>query len=162
MALRDRGAEIESWLAARPPCPRCGRPALERKGGGSPDARLVIVATSPDGDALSPEGSAMLDKMLIHVLALERADVWVVEANPCAATADDGCRAAVLHQVTVLNPRAILGMGLRSPLGPPRRGEWTRFGEIDVLSTFHPHELLARPADKRAALDQLTELRRRL
>jgi uracil-DNA glycosylase len=108
----------------------------------------------------------MFDKMLMHVLALERADVWILEANACAATGGGGtCRDLLLRQLAVAAPRLVLAMGAAAPAivgASAVGGEWSHARNADVLTTFHPEELLARPGEKRAALDHLTALRQRL
>jgi uracil-DNA glycosylase len=107
----------------------------------------------------------MLDRMLLNVLMVERADTWLLEANACAAAAGS-CRDTLRRQLDVVGPRLILGLGagVGPLLGglPPVLGEWAAWGEADVLLTFHPSELVRRPADKRPALEHLNTLRRRL
>jgi uracil-DNA glycosylase family 4 len=151
-------------LAEAPPCPGCGARGTSLAGKGSARARLVVLAADPAGIGLVGASGAMLDNMLVKVLALERSDVYVIEANACAVAGRTGtCRDLLLRQVDLVAPGVVLSMGadllpgLRSP-----RGEWSSHGAIDVMPTFHPTELVTRPADKRAALEHLTALRKRL
>lgn len=164
-ALRDRGEELRDVLAALPACPDCGVRAESLAGSGKPEAPLVVLAAGDEGATLAGEAGAMLDCMLLNVLAVERGDVWLLEANACAA-AGGGCRIALRRQVDVVRPRLVLAMGAATGVvlggGPAARGEWAPFGSADVLTTFHPVELVRRPADKRPAMEHLTTLRRRM
>jgi uracil-DNA glycosylase len=124
-------------------CADCGEPPPV--GEGSARARLAVVAAPLRGDA-----AVMFDKMLVHVLLLERADVFVVPAPPCGT-----CRAHLAKLLDAVDPRVVLAMG--------RPGVAAASGWKDrVLPTFHPDDLLARPADKRAAMEHLQEARRKL
>ncbi len=165
VALRDRNVEITTLLGDLPPCPDCGAAPATLRGAGNVDARLVVVGSGPGGAALGAEGGAMLDRMLLNVLAVERADIYLVEANACAARGG-GCRIPLRRQVDVVAPRLVLAMGpgAGTVLGgvPATRGEWAPWGSADVMPTFHPLELLQRPGDKRAAMEHLTTLRRRM
>jgi DNA polymerase len=149
----DPAEELERAVAAAGPrCASCGQ--APPRGVGNPRAPLAVVA-----EPLAGEAAAMFDKMLVHVLVRERADVFVVDAPRCAA-----CRDTVKRQIEIVRPRIVLAMG------PPAAdllvvagvGRWGRWGSIDVLPTFHPDELVLRPADKRAALEHLREVARRL
>lgn len=165
VALRDRNAEIAEILGGLGRCADCGTPAESLRGTGNIDASLVVLATGPRGVPLGDEGGAMLDRMLLNVLSVERTDVWLLEANACAARGGP-CKSAIRRQVDVVAPRLVLAMGADggTVLGgiPPIRGEWAAWGSADVMPTFHPVELLQRPGDKRAAMEHLTTLRRRL
>jgi uracil-DNA glycosylase len=122
------------------------------------------MAADPGGRTLGVEGVTMLDKMFVHVLAMERTDAWLVEANTCAIETDAGCRAALLRQLEIVGPRLVLAMGTGAALLglSADRGRWQRWTDADVLPTWHPNELLARPADKRGAMEHLTQVRGRL
>ncbi len=164
-ALRAPGEDLARELGALPACARCAIPGMSLLGAGDPKARLVVLAAGPEGERLEGEAGVMLDKMLLHVLSLERTDAFIIEANACAlADAAGGCSAAVLAQLTILAPRVVLALGRGSAvLGAGIvRGEWSRHGSAEVLATFHPVDLLARPADKRATLEHLTAVRLRL
>jgi hypothetical protein len=164
-ALRDRGAELTTVLAELAPCADCGVAPTDLRGSGRADAALVVLTGLADGAQLGPDGGAMLDRMLLNVLAVERGDVWLVEANACAARGG-GCKSAVRRQVDIVAPRLVLAMGAGATgaLGvkPAVRGEWTPWGSADVMPTFHPLELLSRQGDKRPAMEHLTLLRQRL
>jgi len=165
-ALRDPAAEIGALLDNTPACPSCGSEAASLRGTGAAGARLAILAAGPGGRRLQGDAGVMLDKMLMHVLALERADAWIFEANGCAVAGGGGtCRDLLLRQLAVAAPRLVLAMGAGAPdiVGASTAvGEWSRAENADVLATFHPEELLARPSEKRAALEHLTALRQRL
>ncbi len=165
--LRNPNDEIAQLLAAAPPCPACGAEAVSLRGAGNAEARLAVVAAGPLGERLAGESGVMFDRMLMHVLALERADVWVLEANACAVAGAAGtCRGQLLRQLEVGAPKLLLAMGdpAAAMVGVRSggRGAWTRWGAADVLATFHPAELLTRQGEKRAAMEHLTSVRQRL
>ncbi|MFZ5477814.1 MAG: uracil-DNA glycosylase family protein [Myxococcota bacterium] len=124
-------------------CADCGEPPP--RGEGSARARLTVVA-----DTMRGEAAVMFERMLVHVLLLERADVFVVPAPPCVT-----CRAHLAKLLDAVDPRVVLAMGRA---GADAAGGW----KGRVLPTFHPEDLVARPGDKKAAFEHLQEARRRL
>ena len=101
----------------------------------------------------------MLDRMLVHVLALEAADVWTVAPVACST-----CAARVRSQVEAIAPRAVLAMGpaAQALIGASGRGVWGRWAGAEAVATFHPEELLRVPDDKRHAFAHLKDVARRV
>jgi uracil-DNA glycosylase len=108
---------------------------------------------------LAGEAQAMLDRMLVHVLAMEATDVWTVAPVACPT-----CAALVRSQVEAVAPRAILALGpaAQALTGLSGRGLWGRWAGAEALATFHPDELLRAPDDKRHAFAHLKDVARRV
>ncbi|MDP2305316.1 MAG: hypothetical protein Q8P18_04745 [Pseudomonadota bacterium] len=167
-SIRKPDDEIAQVLAGTAQCPACGAEATTLRGAGAAESKLAVIAAGPDGQRLVGDAGVMFDKMLVHVLALERGDAWVLEANACATSGAPAgtCRGVLLKQLEIVGPRLLLAMGgaAAAIVGVPTvtRGDWARWRTSDVVATFHPVELLARPAEKGATLKHLTTLRGRL
>ncbi len=146
----DRLARVVGTLPAA--CADCG--AAPSRGAGNPRTRLVVVA-SP----LAGEAQAMLDRMLVHVLAMEATDVWTVAPVACTT-----CAALVRGQVEAVAPRAILALGpaAQALTGLSGRGVWGVWAGAEALATYHPDELLRAPDDKRHAFAHLKDVARRV
>ncbi|MDP2313016.1 MAG: hypothetical protein Q8P41_08940 [Pseudomonadota bacterium] len=165
--LRNPADEIEETLAGVARCPACGAEAASLRGAGSVESRLGVLAAGPKGLRLAGDAGVMFDRMMVHVLTLERGDVWVLEANACATEGGAGtCRSLLLRQLEIVSPKLLLTMGdaAAAIVGVPAsaRGDWARWRTSDVVATFHPGDLLARPGERRATMDHLTTLRQRL
>jgi uracil-DNA glycosylase family 4 len=167
-SIRNPEDDITQALTAAARCPSCGAEALSLRGAGAAESKLAVVAAGPDGKRLVGEAGVMFDKMLVHVLSLERADVWVLEANACATEgpAAGTCRGVLLRQLEIVGPRVLLAMGNPAAaivgVSAAGRGDWARWRTTDVVATFHPVELVARPGEKGATMKHLTTLRQRL
>jgi hypothetical protein len=133
-------------------CPGCGRRALRLDG--DLRGKLVVLAEPMEGEA-----AEMFDRMLVRVLTLERTDVLWAEPRECPA-----CVAALSAELSILRPRVVLAMGspAAAMVGAREPGVWTRLGEVDVLTTYHPQRLIQRPADKRPAFDHLKAVAERI
>ncbi|MES2641807.1 MAG: uracil-DNA glycosylase family protein [Myxococcota bacterium] len=167
-SIRNPEDDITQALTAAARCPSCGAEAPSLRGAGAAESKLAVLAAGPDGKRLVGEAGVMFDKMLVHVLSLERADVWVLEANACATEgpAVGTCRGVLLRQLEIVGPRLLLAMGNPAAaivgVSAAGRGDWARWRTTDVVATFHPVELVARPGEKGATMKHLTTLRQRL
>jgi hypothetical protein len=123
------------------------------RGAGRARATLAVVAAP-----LAGEAAVMFDRMLVHVLAMERQDVFLVAPGPCAA-----CGEHVRRQVESVAPRAVLAMGEQAcACVGAGVGRWASWAGRDVIGTHHPDTLVARAELKRAVFDHLKDLARRV
>ena len=145
----ERLARVVTELGST--CEACGQPTLTGQGGLA--SNLVLIAGPASG-----ESGVMLANMLLKVVLIEPGDAWWVHPRACLACAD-----AVARQVAAVRPRVVLALGQAAGamLGDPVLGEWTRYGQADLLRSWHPDDVLAEPARKRAVFGHLQELARR-
>jgi uracil-DNA glycosylase len=107
---------------------------------------------------LAGEARQMFERMLLHVLAMEPRDVFLLDPVACAT-----CAAQLRLQLETVAPRAVLAMGEAArALTQGQVGAWGSFAGAPCLATLHPEELLADPGAKRAAFEHLKELARRV
>ena len=157
-ATETPATRLARVVAALPAtCASCG--GASPRGVGPVPARLVVLAAPLQEDA-----AVMFQKMLVHVLAMEPSDVWVVAPGACEA-----CAPHVRAQVDALAPRLVLAMGdsARAAVGLSARGAWGRWAGADALATHHPDEVIAQLATgaqdaRRATFEHLKELARRV
>lgn len=152
-AAPDPAEQLRAHRSSHPEhCLGCGQRALRLEG--DLRGKLVVLAAPMAGEA-----AEMFDKMLVKVLTLDRTDVLAVAPRECPA-----CLTALTAELAILRPRVILAMGApaRAMVGAEAVGTWGRLGEVDVMPTFHPDELLARPDAKRPAFEHLKLVAARL
>lgn len=188
-ARQPAGPEAEALLAVRRRLGECTRCRLceGRKrvvfGVGNPSADLVVLGEGPgfheDEQGLpfvGPSGE-MLDRMLQHVLGLQRHQVYILNVVKCRPPDNrtphpdevEACRPVLAAQLQAIRPRIVLCMGspaaktlLQTTRGVMSlRGRWQTWGEAAVMCTFHPAYLLRRPEDKRKSFDDLKLVRER-
>jgi uracil-DNA glycosylase len=100
----------------------------------------------------------MLQRMLVHVLAMERSDAFVIAPGGCA-----DCAELARKQVAVVQPRAVLVMGeAAARVTRVPYGRWGRWAEVDALATHHPDAILARAELKAPVFEHLKEIARRV
>ncbi len=153
-------------------------------GVGSPGADLVVVGEAPgfhedrQGEPFVGAAGQMLDRMLVHVLGLQREQVYIMNVLKCRPPENrdpeppevQACRPLFDAQLNVIRPQVILALGryaTQSLLGTTRgiksmRGRWASYRGVAVMPTFHPAYLLRNPADKRLTLQDLLVLKERL
>ncbi len=153
-------------------------------GVGDPGARLVVVGEAPgfhedkQGEPFVGPAGQMLDRMLVNVLGLQRAEAYIMNVLKCRPPDNRdpeppevaACRPFFDAQLNVIRPTAILALGryaTQSLLDSSRgikalRGRWGDYRGIPVMPTFHPAYLLRQPQDKRLTLQDLMALKRRL
>ncbi|NCG19119.1 MAG: uracil-DNA glycosylase [Rhodobacterales bacterium] len=167
-------------------CQRC-RLCSGRKqivfGVGDPNADLVICGEAPGYDDdqqgepyVGPAGE-MLDKMLQHVLGLQRGQVYLLNVVKCRPPKDRNpepgevatCLPYLERQLQSIQPKALLVLGpvaLQALFGDRHqlshaRGSWLTYNGIPTLPTYHPEHLLRQPQDKRLTFQDLKDLRMR-
>ena len=168
-------------------CTRCrlheGRKTIVF-GSGNPNAKLVFIGEGPGADedeqGLPFVGRAgqlltrMIDGTCERIgLPVRRPDVYICNVVKCrppdnrAPELDEMeiCGQFLFRQVKAIQPKAICVLGgtaakalLRPGLGITKlRGNWTEWGGIRVMPTYHPSYLLRgyNPQGKRQAFDDL-------
>ena len=171
-------------------CTRCrlhkGRKTIVF-GSGNPNAKLVFIGEGPGADedeqGLPFVGRAgqlltrMIDGTCERIgLPIRRPDVYICNVVKCrppdnrAPELDEMevCGQFLFRQVKAIQPKAICVLGgtaakalLRPGVGITKlRGNWTEWGGIRVMPTYHPSYLLRgyNPEGKRQAFDDLKEV----
>jgi uracil-DNA glycosylase len=107
---------------------------------------------------MSGESDAMLQRMLVHVLAMERGDAFVIAPGGCAA-----CAELARRQVALVAPRAVLVMGdVAARVTRVPYGKWGRWTDLDALATHHPDAIVAKPELKAPVFEHLKDVARRV
>ncbi|MDE0263615.1 MAG: uracil-DNA glycosylase [Bryobacterales bacterium] len=171
-------------------CTRChlhkGRKTIVF-GSGNPNAKLVFIGEGPgadeDAQGLPFVGRAgqlltrMIDGTCERIgLQVRRPDVYICNVVKCrppdnrAPELDEMaiCGQFLFRQVKAIQPKAICVLGgtaakalLRPGVGITKlRGNWTEWGGIRVMPTYHPSYLLRgyNPEGKRQAFEDLKEV----
>ncbi len=171
-------------------CTRCrlhtGRKTIVF-GSGNPNAKLVFIGEGPgadeDAQGLPFVGRAgqlltrMIDGTCERIgLPIRRPDVYICNVVKCrppdnrAPELDEMeiCGQFLFRQVKAIQPKAICVLGgtaakalLRAGVGITKlRGNWTEWGGIRVMPTYHPSYLLRgyNPEGKRQAFEDLKEV----
>jgi len=154
---------------------------------GSPASGIMVVGPMPnadddrDGVAFSGRKGQLLDRML-GAIGLSRETVlltniipWRPPGNRMPSPAElEICRPFLERQLALAEPRHLLLLGnfpARFFLGGTgtihsMRGSWQTIQvggrSVDALATLHPHELLAAPANKTLAWQDLLAFQERL
>ncbi len=161
-------------------CRRCDLCQQRRTlvfGVGDPDADLVVMGEAPgdqedrQGEPFVGPSGQMLDKMLVHVLGLQREQVYILNVVKCHPPRNrnplpeevEACRPFLEAQLQAIRPKLVLVLGgvafkalFRTDTGITRsRGRWWDYQGIPVMPTFHPAYLLRKPEDKRLTFDDL-------
>lgn len=171
-------------------CTRCrlheGRKTIVF-GSGNPDAELVFIGEGPgadeDAQGLPFVGRAgqlltrMIDGTCERIgLQIRRPDVYICNVVKCRPPDNrtpeldemEICGQFLFRQVKAIQPKAICVLGgtaakalLRPGVGITKlRGNWTEWGGIRVMPTYHPSYLLRgyNPEGKRQAFEDLKEV----
>lgn len=168
-------------------CSACSEGRKPVFGAGARQARWLVAAGTASaadekaGQPLTGEPGKLLDNMLAAVGMSREADVYVTPLVKCRpANAKGGDRAPTPEEVAACRPflereRELTGAGLvltlgqvaidgllGKPLSEPlagSRGKVHRLGEVPLVATLHPGELLRRGADKALAWADLCRAR---
>lgn len=168
-------------------CSACSEGRKPVFGAGARQARWLVAAGTASaadekaGQPLTGEPGKLLDNMLAAVGMSREADVYVTALVKCRpANAKGGDRAPTLEEVAACRPflereRELTGAGLvltlgqvaidgllGKPLSEPlagSRGVVHRLGEVPLVATLHPGELLRRGGDKALAWADLCRAR---
>ncbi|TWI69938.1 DNA polymerase [Pseudoduganella lurida] len=153
-------------------CEQCADGRVNVPGRGDERARWVVLATAPTaadekaGEPLSGEPGQLLDNMLRAVDLSTQNGVYVTTLVKFRPTAEDGserlpsadelaaCRPYLQRELALTGAGLVLTLGgvtAKGLLGVAARGKVLRHGELPVVATFHPADLLKQPADKARA-----------
>jgi DNA polymerase len=178
----DRGCGSEPLLAVRRElgeCTRCplagGRTTLVF-GVGDPRAELMFVGEGPGADE-DREGEPFVGKAgqlltrMIEAMGFRRAEVYIANVVKCRPPGNRNpepgeiaaCEPFLKAQIAAIGPRVIVALGkfaaqtlLRSSIPITRlRGQWSSYGGVRLMPTFHPAYLLRSPQEKGKAWDDL-------
>ncbi|RZA36590.1 MAG: uracil-DNA glycosylase [Lysobacteraceae bacterium] len=180
-------ASLRQAIAACRHCSACSEGRKPVLGAGARQARWLVAAGTASaadeqaGQPMTGEPGQLLDNMLGAVGMSRAADVYVTALVKCRpANANGGDRAPTLEEAAACRPflereRALTGAGLvltlgqvaadgllGKPLSEPlarSRGAVHRFGEVPLVATLHPGELLRRGSDKALAWEDLCRAR---
>lgn len=155
-------------------CTRCGLCRTRQTavpGQGAANAAWMVVATAPgaaEEQAVQPvagEAAILLDNMLKAIGAgAESGTSYVttlVKCRPLDAQGADraptpeelaACRPYLERELALTGARTILTLGHtagKGLLGAAARGKVLRLGDVPVVATYHPADLLRKPEDKR-------------
>ncbi|MET0319355.1 MAG: uracil-DNA glycosylase [Duganella sp.] len=151
-AVNGRGPERASWFAI------IAGPTRQ-------DEADIVPATG--------EAGQLLDNMLRAIAVKPEADVYVTGLVKCRPATDDGAdRAPTADELTACRPYlhrelALAGATMAMTfgqlaarglmMGPAARGKVMRYGagNLPVVATYHPDDLLLRPQDKAKAWGDL-------
>jgi DNA polymerase len=147
-------------------CPHCTK-AIGYKntvfGTGNPDASLMFIGEAPGAEEdtqgipfVGPAGQKL--NQIIEAMGLKREDVYIANAlksrppdnrTPLPSEVEE-CGAFLKKQIAIIEPQVIVTLGspatkyiLGTNQGITRlRGNWSSYGSIPVMPTYHPAFLL--------------------
>lgn len=160
-------------------CTRCRLCETRRAavpGHGDKRARWLVTGTAPTqadeeaSQALSGAPGQLLQNMLRAVDLSPQKGAYVTTLVKCRPVADDGgdrlpaadelaaCRPYLQRELALTGAGLALTLGgtaAKGLLGVAARGKVLRYGELPVVATFHPADLLKKPEDKARAWGDL-------
>uniref|UniRef100_UPI00293D98E1 uracil-DNA glycosylase n=1 Tax=Janthinobacterium sp. TaxID=1871054 RepID=UPI00293D98E1 len=182
--VSDEAIAALDWNGLKTAISTCTRCALSvgRKGvvfgRGDREADWILVGSGPsraderDAQALSGPAGKLLDNMLLAIGVQAEANVYVTNLVKCRPSGADGaerapsaeesaaCRPYLERELALTRGRIVLTLGqaaaaglIRSPAAA--RGSVRRLGEIPVIATYHPQDMLAQPDSKARAWGDL-------
>ena len=148
-------------------------------GTGNPNADLMFIGEAPGRDEdlkgepfVGRAGQLLTD--IIKAMKLSREDVYIANVIKCRPPENrnpepdelEMCRPYIRTQVELIRPRVIVTLGkfaLQSLTGKASavsaaRGQWTDYGGIRVMPTYHPAYLLRTPSAKRDVWDDMKKV----
>lgn len=175
--------DMESLVASLRQCSACRlregctQVVIDR---GNLGGRVMLVGEGPganeDAQGKTFVGAAgqLLDKILAAAeLPLE--DVYITNVVKCRPPGNrlpkpDEVRACLPwleRQIDLICPRLLVCLGAlaaRTLIDPNmritrERGQWRKYGDIDIIATFHPAALLRDPAKKRPVWEDFKAIR---
>ncbi|CAN7433741.1 uracil-DNA glycosylase [Pseudoduganella sp. LjRoot289] len=171
------------WPALQAAVSTCTRCALCHSrqaavpGRGDPQAQWLVLGTAPTAAdelevrAITGEPGQLLDNMLKAIALAPEEDAYVTTLVKCRPPADDSgadrlptgdelaaCRPYLERELELAGTRMILTLGHtagKGLLGAAARGKVLRYVGIPTIATYHPADLLRKPADKAKAWSDL-------
>lgn len=167
--------DLSELQAAVRRCTRCRLCETRRAavpGHGDRGARWLVVGTAPTqadeeaGQALAGAPGQLLQNMLRATGLSVQKGAYVTTLVKCRPVADDGgerlpgadelaaCRPYLQRELALTGAGLALtlgGVAAKGLLGVAARGKVLKYGELPVVATFHPADLLKKPQDKARA-----------
>ncbi|HEY3380362.1 MAG TPA: uracil-DNA glycosylase [Vicinamibacterales bacterium] len=177
-------ASLSSLRSEIGDCTRCKLHGLGRRqivfGVGNPDAGLMFVGEAPGRDEdiqgipFVGRAGQLLTKM-IEAIGLKRDDVYIANVIKCRPPENRNpepdevatCEPFLFRQVESIRPKVIVALGTfaaqallktQEPISR-LRGRVFKYGQAQLIPTFHPAFLLRSPDRKRDAWDDLKKAR---
>ncbi|WP_229219779.1 uracil-DNA glycosylase [Rugamonas fusca] len=156
-------------------CTRCELCATRRatvQGRGHTGAQWMAITAAPnrldekEGRSVAGEAGQLLDNMLKAIGLTMESDVYLTGLVKCRPSGDDGaerpptpdevaaCRPFLERELALTGAGMVLTFGqaaAKGLLGVASRGKVHRYGELPVVATYHPADLLRLPEDKAKA-----------
>jgi DNA polymerase len=181
--LAERTAALARVCREVAACQQCSELASTRTqtvfGVGNPLARLVFLGEAPgadedrQGEPFVGRAGQLLNK-IIEACTLRRENVYILNIlkcrppgnrNPAPAEAAN-CRDFLERQLAISQPEFICCLGAVAAQNlldttvaiGQLRGRFHRFGDAQVMATYHPAYLLRNPAAKHATWDDMRML----
>jgi DNA polymerase len=158
-------------------CDLCHSRVAAVPGRGDPHAQWLVLGTAPTAAdeqevrSITGEPGQLLDNMLKAIALTPEEDAYVTTLVKCRPpAADDGsaglpnaeqlaaCRPYLQRELELAGSRMILTLGHtagKGLLGAAARGKVLRYDGIPTIATYHPADLLRKPADKAKAWSDL-------
>lgn len=177
--------DLESLVAAHLRCEacrlrqECKQVVIHR---GNPRGRLMLVGEGPgaqedeQGKPFVGAAGQLLDKIL-EASQLPPEEVYITNVVKCRPPSNRlpkpdeirTCLPWLQRQIELIQPRMLVCLGsvaARTLIDPDiritrERGTWLRYGDIDIIPTFHPAALLRDPAKKRPVWEDFKAIRDR-
>jgi DNA polymerase len=179
--VSDEAIAAMDWpalKAAVASCTRCSLCETRRNavnGRGADGASWIAVIAAPsrldekDNQPVAGEAGQLLDNMLKAIALKPESDVYVTNLVKCRPAGADGadrapsgeellaCRPFFERELALSGATMAMTFGQYAArglmMGPAARGKVMRYGagELPVVATYHPDDLLRRPEDKAKA-----------
>ena len=172
-------AQLRAAIASCTRCGLCAAGSKPVYGSGARQAQWVVaagattVADEKEGQPIAGDAGKLLVNMLAAVELSRESSAWVTNLVKCRPTSANGgdraptidearaCRPFLEREVALTGAGMVLTVGqiaanglLDKPLAEPlsaSRGTVHALGEVPLVATLHPGELLRRGADKAMA-----------
>lgn len=180
--VSDEAIATMDWPALKTAiatCTRCDLCATRRgvvPGRGAVDAQWMAIGAGPgrldekESRAIAGDAGQLLDNMLKAIALAPERDVYLTNLVKCRPSSADGadraptpdevaaCRPYLERELALTGAAMLVTLGRHAAkglLGAAARGEVQRYGELPVVATYHPDDLLRRPEDKAKAWGDL-------
>jgi uracil-DNA glycosylase family 4 len=179
-SLEAREAGLAAIAATVAACQRCALGQTRMRvepGHGNPCApEIMFVGEAPGAGedaqtSADPDAAEQLLTKMIAAMGFTRDQVFIAHVCKCrlakhrAPTADEmqACLPYLRAQLAIIRPKTIVALGavavkglLDTQAGISRlRGQWTRYGDVPLMPTFHPAYLLRYPTAKKNSWEDL-------
>jgi DNA polymerase len=167
IARMDRAA-LQAAVQSCTRCALCRERGAAVPGRGADSAPWLVLATAPNGDdeaqgrPLAGAPGQLLDNMLKAIGVAPEAQAYVTTLVKCRPQGDRApapeelaaCRPYLERELALAGSRAVITLGHtagKGLLGAAARGKVLRLGQVPVVATYHPADLLRKSEDKARA-----------